>query len=585
MKKNTFKQLFLGNLLVTSALVLGGCSVAPDAENTPTPVTQAQGKIPPPNNTTTKPAVKDVKPTLKQANQLMKKGRRAQAADVYYRAAFSYPSPQRERIILQAAEITASLGDKRKTADYLKQVKAQSLRPDTQIRYRYVKSLVALHEKNPNQALNILPRRTDGLSKGLRDKVELVRQRAIKMGGKYTGSSPTPIAAITAPSRPAAAPRRTQKRPQTNRLAHYNVPPNMINQQQGRTQSRPQNQRPQQQVQAQRPQIQQQQPAPPQFALPKSTNKIAVLLPSKGALGKVGDEIYQGIKSAQGQYGASTLSRRYSVNKSNALQQYQQAVADGADIVVGPLDKGSLATLMTQPQALKVPILSLNYITGTNNVPATLYQFGLSPEDEARQIAEFAMSRQQNKGIIIAPDSSWGKRLASAFAQSYQQRGGTILNSEFYSNSPVTYLKRVKALLSKAAGANMVFLAAAPTQARLLRPLLKDKAGALPVYATSHIYSGRADESNDIDLDGIIYTEIPWVLQNKASESLTELKYPRLFALGMDAVMIAKSLPQLTQNQRMAGKTGQISMNQQHRIQRQLEFATFKDGKVQQLGN
>lgn len=572
MRKYTSKQLFLGSLLIAASLVLGGCSVAPEAENTPDPVAQGQGKAPGRAQNNTKPPAQNVKPTLQQANQLMKKGQRAQAADVYYRAAFTYPSPQRERIILQAAEITASLGDKRKTEEYLKHVSTSSLTPEAQVRYRYIKALVALSDKNPNQALNILPRRTDGLSKGLRDKVELVQQRAIKMGGKYTGSSPTPIAAATAPSRapsrPAvAAPQRAQQ----SQLSHYNMAPNIINQGQAQ---RPQSQPPQQQ-----------QPAAPQFALPKSTNKIAVLLPSTGALGKVGDEIYQGIQNAQGQYGANTLSKRYSVNKSNALQQYQQAITDGADIVVGPLDKDSLATLMAQPQALQVPILSLNYITGTNNVPATLYQFGLSPEDEARQIAEFSMQRQQNKGVIIAPDSSWGKRLAAEFAQAYQQRGGTVLNSEFYSSSPVTYLKRVKALLAQAAGANMVFLAASPTQARLLRPLLKDQAGVLPVYATSHIYSGIADESRDIDLDGIIYTEIPWILQNQSGESLSELKYPRLYALGMDAVMIAKSLPQLTQNQRLAGKTGQISMSQQHRIQRQLEFATFANGKVQKLGN
>lgn len=572
MQKNQLNQFFIGSLL-TAALFLTGCSVAPEATVTPEPLitpkhnSTAATPRPNPKKNAVKPAVKKVKPTIKQANQLMKKGRRAQAADVYYRSAFSYPSPQRERIIMQAAEITASLGDKRLTQEYLKLVPTRSLTPDNQVRYRYINALLALQEKNPNQALNLLPQQTNGLTKGLRDKVELVRRRAFKMGGKYTG---TPVAARPAPVKPQRAPQRTQQ----NQLSHYNLPPTMTQQQNQHRQ-----QQNKQQAQQQPP------PARPQTVLPRSTNKIAVLLPSTGALGKVGDEIYQGIQSAQAQYGANMLSKRYSVNKNNALQQYQQAIADGADIVVGPLDKGSLATLMAQPQALRVPILSLNYVTGTGNVPATLYQFGLSPEDEARQIAEFSISRQQNQGVIMAPDSSWGKRLAAAFAQAYQQRGGTVLNTQFYSNSPVSYLKGVRSLLAKANGANMVFLAAAPTQARLLRPLLKDQAGLIPVYATSHIYSGRENKSKDIDLDGVIYTEIPWILNNKSGENLTELKYPRLFALGMDSIMIAKSLPQLTQNQRLAGKTGQISMNQQHRIQRQLEFATFINGQPNSLGN
>jgi hypothetical protein len=568
MKKHKLQQFFLSSLLA-SAMLFSGCTVTPETEETTDAVTvpKQQVKKPPartPNqgNTKSKPGSTAVKPTITQANQLMKKGRREEAAEVYFRAAFSYPAPQRERIILQAAEITASSGNKTKTLAYLKAVPMQSLQPASRIRYRYIQALVALHDKQADRALSLLPRQTNGFPKALRDKIELVRQRAIKMGGKYARS---PAAPRTGNNTPAPA-----RNPQ-NQLTHYNLPPNM--QQPGQ---------PAQQAAQQAPQ----QAATPGFALPKTTNKIAVLLPEQGALGKVGDEIYQGIQTAQAKYGASTLSKRYNVNKSNALAQYQQAVTDGADIVVGPLDKGSLATLMTQPQALRVPILSLNYLTGSSNIPPTLYQFGLSPEDEARQIAEFAINRQQRNGIIMAPDSSWGKRLAAAFAQAYQQRGGTILNTEFYPPSaPTTYLKRVQALLSKAAGTNMVFLAAAPTQARLLRPLLKDQAGLLPVYATSHIFSGRKASADDTDLDGIIYTEIPWVLNNKSGESLDELQYPRLYALGMDAVMIAKSLPQLTQNRTLAGQTGRISMSPQHRIRRQLEFATFINGQPENLGN
>ncbi|MEZ5534033.1 MAG: penicillin-binding protein activator [Thiolinea sp.] len=569
MKRYELNQFFLGALLAI-ALLFSGCSVTPETEEIPDTVTAPKQEIKKPPakpqpGRSNNPQAATVKPTIQQANQLMKKGQREQAADVYYRAAFSYPSPQRDRIILQAAEITASMGNEAKTNAYLKAAKLPALDANNQTRYRYIQSLLALHNKQADRALNLLPRETTGLSKGLRDKIELVRQKAVKMGGKYATTPAKPTSKVTT-STPTSTARQ-------NQLTHYNMPP--VLQQPTQTQ--------QQQAASQQDQ---QQPANPGYALPQSTNKIAVLLPEQGALGKVGDEIYQGIKVAQAKYGANTLSKRYNVNKNNALEQYQQAVADGADIVVGPLDKDSLATLMTRPQALRVPLLSLNYLTGAANIPSTLYQFGLSPEDEARQIAEMAINRQQLNGIIMAPDSSWGKRLAAAFAESYQQRGGTILNTEFYPpSSPTTYLKRVQALLSRAAGTNMAFLAASPTQARLLRPLLKDQAGLLPVYATSHIFSGRQASADDTDLDGIIYTEIPWVLNNQSSESLEELQYPRLYALGMDAVMIAKSLPQLAQSQTLAGQTGKISMTPQHRIQRQLEFATFINGEPERLGN
>jgi outer membrane PBP1 activator LpoA protein len=46
----------------------------------------------------------------------------------------------------------------------------------------------------------------------------------------------------------------------------------------------------------------------------------------------------------------------------------------------------------------------------------------------------------------------------------------------------------------------------------------------------------------------------------------------------MDAVAVAKNLPALTQNQRIQGRTGEISLAQNHMIQRRLTMATFKDG-------
>jgi hypothetical protein len=124
----------------------------------------------------------------------------------------------------------------------------------------------------------------------------------------------------------------------------------------------------------------------------------------------------------------------------------------------------------------------------------------------------------------------------------------------------------------------MVFLGASPTQARLMKPLLQAQAPDLPVYATSHVFSGRVEKTKDSDLDGIIYTEVPFVLQSLQQGSLEQLQYPRLYALGMDAVAVAKNLPALTQNQRIQGRTGEISLAQNHMIQRRLTMATFKDG-------
>lgn len=318
--------------------------------------------------------------------------------------------------------------------------------------------------------------------------------------------------------------------------------------------------------------------------LPQSTNRIAVLLPASGGLARVGNEIYQGIQDAQATSNNKVILKRYPTHKNNVINQYQQAVADGADIVIGPLHKDALATLTAQPQLLQTPVLSLNYLPGGGSLPHTLYQFGLSPDDEIRQISGLALQRGQMNAVLMVPDSPWGNRLGNTFTQAHQQGGGNVIHIETYSAAnPSAYLKHVQNLPGQTEGANMIFLAASPTQARLLHPLLKAQAGLMPVYATSHVFSGLEAREKDIDLDGIIYTEIPYILQKNAQGSLDKLKFPRLYALGMDSLMVARNLAPLVRQSTLGGRTGQINMTPQRLMQRRMEFATFINGQPHSL--
>lgn len=480
---------------------------------------------------TSKPNSNAPKPSIKRGNRLLAEGKKRQAADTYYRAAFSHESPRRERIILQAAELTAALGETTLTNNYLQRVQRSGLNKENYARYQYVQALSALKNKQANQALGLLPRELRPLSPGLRDKVLLVRDRAIQMGGtalpNYAQQANTNNPTVETP--PTLA-------PQQNQTAATNAP----------------------------------------TITPQASEKMAVLLTQTGSLAKVNEEIYQGIQTTQTQQGGRT--KLYPITVDTALAQYQQAVSDGADIVVGPLDKSALAAIMRHPNALSVPILSLNYNDQMAD-PSTLYQFGLSPEDEARQIAAITTGRGRNRAIVMVPESAWGKRLADSFIQVYQARGGQVLSIANYPNSDAgSYLQYVQQALNNAPGANMVFLGASPTQARLMRPLLQAQAGMLPVYATSHIYSGRPEPSKNIDLDGIIYTEIPMILNDAQSGNLDTLKYPRLYAMGADAAMIAKNLNALTQRQILQGKTGDIRLGPNRAVQRRLDLATFING-------
>lgn len=459
--------------------------------------------------------------TVEQANALFNQGKKREAAQTYFAAATRYPTPQRERVILQAAEIAASIGDAKLTNTYLAKVPASALDGENRARQAYVKALLALQQNNPTLALRNLPTNLDELSPALREKVKHIQQRAQAMASGKSGGVPGV-----------------------------------------------------QNVQA--------------ALVPTSVTRVAALLPQSGSLGSVGQEIYRGIDAARNSVARETSVQVYDVNAGGAVAQYQRAVADGADIVIGPLDKESLADLLAQPQVLSKPLLSLNYLTNSRNIPGALYQFGLLPEDEAKQVAETTSARGLRTAIVLAPASSWGDRISGAFRAAYQAKGGQVVNIQQFPDAPSNaYLQNVQNALAATQGrASMVFLAASPSQARLMRPLLAAQAPELPIYATSHIFSGRTNPGKDADLDGILYTEIPWVMEGLQSGTLNNSQFPRMFALGMDAFLIAKNLPSIARNPstQVNGKTGNIRLAGNRQIQRTLLFATFANGVPQAVG-
>ena len=152
----------------------------------------------------------------------------------------------------------------------------------------------------------------------------------------------------------------------------------------------------------------------------------------------------------------------------------------------------------------------------------------------------------------------------------------------------------VAALPVRRQDVDFIFLAATPQQAQQIKPTLTFQyAGDVPVYSTSHLFTGSNGQAQSTDLNGIRFCETPWLLDsNNAQHQQVVAQWPqaagslgRLYAMGMDAYTLAPRLNQLKAlpDTRVDGLTGQLSMNPSQRVQRQLPWAEFRDGQVQRL--
>lgn len=342
------------------------------------------------------------------------------------------------------------------------------------------------------------------------------------------------------------------------------------------------------------------------FAAPK---KIAILLPITGKLAGPGNAVRDGFMQAyddMAQKSKDLVVQVYDTDKASASTLYQQAIAEGADYVVGPLGKADVADIATMNHP--VPTILLNDIA--NNVKQNAYQFGLSPVNEAMQVAARARKSGHTRALIIAPASPWGEEVASAFTNQWQVNGGQVVDTMKYSEAE-NIGPAVKQLLHATETArptrghpvdhralagprrrqdfDMIFLLAYPSKARQIMPMLKYYyAGDIPVFATSAVYSGSANTQKDRDLDGINFCDMPWVFNHQmGSKNWPEQwnSYNRLYALGMDSFALVTQLNQLILFPAMgfSDRSGVLYLNPNQQIARILVWGKIKQGLAQEV--
>jgi outer membrane PBP1 activator LpoA protein len=124
-----------------------------------------------------------------------------------------------------------------------------------------------------------------------------------------------------------------------------------------------------------------------QSLIEQQPKQIALLLPMQGKLAEAGEAVRDGFFAAYFQAlgnGRQTPEVRQYDSSNDVITAYQQAIAEGADLVIGPLDKEKVTELSLMP-SLEVPLLSLNYPDAPPAQPLKgFYQFGLAVEDEVR---------------------------------------------------------------------------------------------------------------------------------------------------------------------------------------------------------
>jgi outer membrane PBP1 activator LpoA protein len=340
-------------------------------------------------------------------------------------------------------------------------------------------------------------------------------------------------------------------------------------------------------------------------AMPAPKN-IALLLPLQGKYAPLGSAVRNGFLNAyyeeltKTSYQQSISFIDTSTLPSIAIA-YQQALSKGADFIVGPLTKQEVQQLISAG-SINTPTLALNYTDiWFGSLPGSLYEFGLSPQDEAKQIADKAAQTGHTRAIIIAPQTEWGQRVVKTLTARWAEDGGTVADTFYFSaksnlTSDIAQLLHVnmKDDTTKSREENdratleqqrrhdfdVIFLLAPPQSARQIVPLLRfyyvDKTA---IFSTSVGYAGFPQPQKDFDLNGVTFCDTPWIIGGKSADGNPEAN--RLFAVGHDSYFISRNIARFTTlpNFPMYGQTGALTLTPQKQFYRRLAWAQFHAGR------
>ncbi|GAB5414742.1 MAG: hypothetical protein Cons2KO_23450 [Congregibacter sp.] len=304
-----------------------------------------------------------------------------------------------------------------------------------------------------------------------------------------------------------------------------------------------------------------------------SSEQVALLLPLSGQLAPAGDAVARGFIAAHYAEESPALridvidSRRF----STVIEAYRAAQARGAQLVVGPLGKRQVAELLGS-QDLSTPVLALNRVEEESSIPLnseSALQLSLSPEDEAKVLAERAYAAGHRRALLVRPEGVWGDRIEEAFWDRWQSLGASLPSRAVY-GKPSTHSDSLRNALGLDTSAQrgaavralfnervesvgrrradldaVILLAKSSEEARALKPMLNyHYAGDLDVFALSTADSGSNDANVNRDLDGVQLLAMPWRASEDLPPGITagddQGSFAALHALGIDAYRLAQ---------------------------------------------
>ncbi|WP_316862334.1 penicillin-binding protein activator [uncultured Cohaesibacter sp.] len=169
--------------------------------------------------------------------------------------------------------------------------------------------------------------------------------------------------------------------------------------------------------------------------LGSGTVRVALLTPTSGpgAVGQAGQAIRNAAAMALQDYSSADLQlivKDVGSGTTAASQQASRALAEGAQLIIGPLRSDAVKQAGRVAKPAGVPMIAFS--TDTGAAAPGVYLINFSPENDVERILSYASSQGKRSMAAMVPTNAYGNVVEAALRQYASRYGIRVMTIEKY---------------------------------------------------------------------------------------------------------------------------------------------------------
>ncbi len=198
-------------------------------------------------------------------------------------------------------------------------------------------------------------------------------------------------------------------------------------------------------------------PSQPAAHIGEGAVKVALIVPlaASGNAGVAAQSMRNAAEMALAEFNNPDLQLLVK-DDAGSVPGAQQALDEGAEIVLGPLFALTVAPVARAARARGVPVIAFS--TDTNAAARGIYLLSFLPESDVERIVSYAASQGRRSFAALVPDNAYGSVTEAAFKQAVGRSGGRVIALERYPLDRAQMQAPVRNVAQAASHADAIFI-------------------------------------------------------------------------------------------------------------------------------